>query len=127
MIEDLIKRFWECMDKQKWEDIYFYFLPSANIYWPNTNERFSVDEFVTVNSKYPGAWNIRIERVEKALNVIITVAKVSLAGGGEAFHATSFFELSDDGKKIAALSEYWGNDGTPPEWRAKLKLGSRVQ
>lgn len=102
-------------------------MPSANIYWPNTNERFSVDEFVKVNSKYPGAWNILIERVEKTRNGIITVIKVSPAGGGTVFHATSFFELSDDGEKIAALSEYWGDDGAPPEWRAKLKLGSPVQ
>lgn len=69
---------WNDMDKQNWNNIHIYFDDGAVINWYNTNERFSVEEFIRVNAEYPGDWNIEIERLECMANLVISVVKVQL-------------------------------------------------
>lgn len=100
---------WNDIDKQNWDNIRSYFEDEAIINWNNTNERFTVEEFIKVNSEYPGDWNINIERLECIDKLVISVVRVQLKNENISVHATSFFEFSDD--KIKVLNEYWGDDG----------------
>lgn len=42
-----------------------FFNEDAYIDWHNTNERFTVDEFIEVNCTYPDKWGGEVERVEQ--------------------------------------------------------------
>ena len=39
-------------------------------------------------------------------------------------HVTSFIKLKDD--KIAAMDEYWADDGEAPAWRQEMKIGRKI-
>ncbi|WP_242830614.1 hypothetical protein [Desulfitobacterium hafniense] len=41
------------------------------------------------------------------------------------FHVASFFEMSED--KIKVLDEYWGDDGTAPQWRIDKNIGKPIR
>ena len=45
------------------EALRLFFLEDAVIRWHNTNEAFTVDEFIRANCEYPGRWTGEIERV----------------------------------------------------------------
>lgn len=122
-----VKAFWACMDQQRWDDLPGFFAPAATIFWPNTNEKFTVQDFVSANKHYPGRWHIAIERIEQTPSTIITVVKVSLAQGDASFHATSFFDFAAGEEKIVRLHEYWGDDGAPPAWRTAMHIGSSIE
>jgi len=107
---------WTEMDRQNWGNIHKYFEDTAIINWNNTKESFNVEEFVRVNSAYPGDWSITIERLEGIDNLVISVVKVQLKKDDVSFRATSFFEFNNG--KIKLLNEYWGDVGNPPEWRS---------
>jgi len=36
----------------------------------------------------------------------------------------SFIKVKDD--KIIAMDEYWGDDGSPPQWRLEKKLRTKI-
>ena len=61
--KSIIMALWAAMNKQNWQKISDYFCSDATIFWNNTNEKFSVSEFVEVNSSYPGNWKIQVERL----------------------------------------------------------------
>ncbi len=46
------------------------------ITWPNTNERFSLEEFLRANCEYPGTWDGTVERIEQMGPCIITAVHV---------------------------------------------------
>ena len=53
-----------------------YFHENAVIRWHNTNEEFTLNEFIQANCEYPGKWDGKIERIERIDQVIITVTHV---------------------------------------------------
>lgn len=112
------------MDKQNWNNIHKYFDDEAIINWNNTNEKFSLAEYVRANCEYPGDWSIKIERLECVGNLVITVVKVQLKNDDVSFHGTSFFEFNND--KIKLLNEYWGDDGKAPQWRIDKQIGKPI-
>ena len=123
--KDQVTSLWEDMDKQNWDKLYGYFHDEAIIKWNNTNEQFNVREFVRANSEYPGAWSIKVERLECIGNLVVSVVLVQLKEDDLSFHATSFFEFSKD--KIKALNEYWGEDGKAPQWRIDKGIGKPIR
>lgn len=52
------------------------FHPKAKVRFHNTNEEFTVDEFIEINYEYPGSWNGVIERIEKIGRIQIIVVQV---------------------------------------------------
>ena len=122
--EQSVQALWNSINKQDWAALPAYFTDSAVIHWHNTNERFTVREFVLANSQYPGRWRIAIEKLLSVADTVISVVKVGLADGGAAFHAVSFFQFQEG--KIAVLDEYWGDDGLPPQWRADMGIGKAI-
>jgi len=100
--------------------------------WANTNEYFTVDEYIRANCEYPGEWKGRVEDVQCCSRFhdyqrIIVVAKV-WDRDGNASRAVSFIELGDTEEElIQSMAEYWGDVGEPPRWRRDLGIGSAVQ
>ena len=125
------------MNKKQWLDTYWkavagqeatvaqYFSPDAVINWHNTDECFTVEEFIIANCHYPGKWDGVVERLEEIGEVTVTVTHVWEVEKKISFHVTSFFTWQQD--KILRLDEYWGDDGQPPEWRREMKIGKPIK
>lgn len=119
-----IRQFWADVLGQDAAAIRAYFAPDAWVNWHNTNEHFTVEEFIRANCEYPGCWDGEIERMISAENQIITATHVYSRDNKLHFHVTSFFRIVDG--KIASIDEYWGDDGPAPQWRQALHIGSRI-
>jgi hypothetical protein len=122
--KQIIINYWQEINNKNWQELNKYFADNAVINWYNTNETFTVNEFITVNHEYPGNWEIIIERLEQSSDTVISAVKVFSEEDGDSFHATSFFQFRDD--KINILDEYWGDDGNPPKWRIDKKIGKII-
>ena len=119
-----IEGYWRDTLRQDAKAMRAYFHDNAWIKWHNTNELFNVEEFIRANCEYPGSWDGEIERAEQAGNLLITAARVWSADWMLSFHVTSFIQIRDG--KITALDEYWGDDGTAPQWRQEMKIGRPI-
>ncbi len=109
---------------QNAEALRTYFCSDACIRWNNTNEQFTLEEYIIANCEYPGSWLGEVERIELMGDLAITVSRVWSPDSGASHHATSFFEFKED--KIAVLSEYWGDDGVAPQWRLDKHIGCPI-
>ena len=121
----MIKEFWKAIVQQKPDEIRSYFKEMAIIRWHNTNEEFTLEEFIKVNCEYPGNWNGEIEKIEKNEDTIILACRVFTIDNIESFHVVSFIYLEDN--LIIEMDEYWSDDGLAPEWRKKMKIGKRIR
>ena len=127
-----IYAFFDAVVKQDAVRLRSFFEPDATIVWVNTNEVFTVDEYIRANCEYPGDWRGRIEDVQCYLcfhdyNRITVVAKV-WDGKNNASRVVSFIELGNtENELIQSMVEYWGDVGEPPEWRQKLAIGRRYR
>lgn len=114
-----IHAYWRATLAQRADEMREFFMPDAVISWHNTNESFTVGEYIRANCEYPNEWSGEIERIEQIGDLLITVTHVFTVAGDLSFHAVSFIKMRDD--KIAQIDEYWGDDGEAPEWRLALK------
>ena len=120
-----IQHFWEVTLQQNADAMKEFFTSNAWVKWHNTNELFTVEEFIQANCEYPNQWDGDIERMEKIDDLIITVVHVFSTNQPLSFHVTSFIKLKDD--KITSIDEYWGDDGKAPQWRLDKKIGSPIR
>ncbi len=120
-----IENYWDAVLRQKEDEIREYFDVDAIIRWHNTNEQFTLEDFIVANCEYPGSWYGEIERIEKVNDLIITVTHVYTIDTSMSFHVTSFFRIIDD--KIISIDEYWGDDGIAPQWRLDKKIGTKIK
>ena len=67
---------------------------------------------------------MKIERIETADSLVITVTHVYPKDRTASFHVTSFFHMEDD--KIKSADEYWAEDGEAPAWRKQMGIGKPV-
>ncbi len=123
--KQIILEFWQDVANQNANNLQSYFLSNATIKWHNTNEQFSVEEYIRANCEYQGDWCGEVERIELVGNLGITATRVWLLDNSASFHATSFFEFVDD--KIISLNEYWGDDGVAPKWRLDKEIGKPIK
>ncbi|MDO4721368.1 MAG: nuclear transport factor 2 family protein [Peptostreptococcaceae bacterium] len=120
-----IKDFWRAVVEQNPEKLRRFFKETATVSWHNTNEQFTVDEFIRANCEYPGQWDGEVERIEELGDRIITVTRVFSRESSVSVHATSFISVEDG--KIASIDEYWGDDGDAPQWRADMRIGRKIK
>lgn len=123
--EELLILFWKDVAGQNATALKDYFTPTAYIRWNDTNEEFSVEEYIIANCEYPGDWSGKVERIELIGDLAITVTRVWLSDNSASFHVVSFFEFRED--KIAVLNEYWGEDGSVPQWRLDKHIGRPIK
>ena len=120
-----IHKYWKAVLDQNEQAIKTYFHENAYVNWHNSNEHFTVDEFVQANCEYPGEWDGEIERIEQINDVIITVVYVFTKDKSMSFHVTSFIKVADE--KIIAVDEYWGDDTEAPQWRQDKHIGIKIK
>lgn len=101
-----------------------YFAPNARVLWHNTNECFTVKEFICANCEYPGCWEGKIEQLLPVQDGWVLAARVWEKGKKLSFHVVSFVKI--EGEKIIQIDEYWGDDGLPPQWRMDKKIGTTI-
>ena len=120
-----IYKFWSAVLVQDPDAMRTFFHPDAYINWHNTNEHFTLEEFIRANCEYPGDWDGEVERVLTTDTHIITATHVYPKDKSLSFHVTSFIRMKAG--KIASIDEYWGDDGPAPKWRQELHIGSPIQ
>lgn len=89
-----IKAFWDAVLRQDADVIREYFHPDAWVNWHNTNEHFTVEEFIRANCEYPGEWDGEVEQIITTDTHIITATHVYNKDGSMSCHATSFIWVS---------------------------------
>ena len=120
-----IYRYWQACTDQQREELRTFFHKDATILWHNTNECFTLEEFICANCDYPGSWQGEVKRVDEIAGGLVTAVHIySKTDITVSFHVTSFFHIEND--KIVFLDEYWGDDGEPPTWRQKKKIGKPI-
>ena len=100
-----------------------FFLPDAIIRWHDSNEEFTVPEYIRANCEYPGAWGGQLQRVEATDSGVAMVTKIF--SDEMTVLVTAFVTLT--GGKISLLDEYYCdyNDDTP-QWRKDMKIGRAI-
>ncbi len=116
--------FWHAVLKQDAGAIRTFFHPEAHVRWHNTNEDFTVEEFIRANCEYPGVWDGKIERIETNGSLTVTATHVHSVDHTLSFHVVSFIRIEDG--KIISVDEYWGDDGTAPQWRLDKHIGKTI-
>ena len=120
-----LARYWQAVLRQDAAELRRFFHPEAWVNWHNTNEHFTVEEFIRANCEYPGEWDGEIQRIVETDDLLITAVHVFSKDRSLSFHVTSFLLVREG--KIAALDEYWGDDGPPPRWRKEKKIGGPIR
>ena len=100
-----------------------FFVPDAVICWHDSNEQFSVEEYIRANCEYPGNWSGEIQRVDKIDGGMAIVTKIS--SGDFATFVSAFIKL--DSGKISRLDEYYADYNEEiPDWRRKMNIGKPI-
>ena len=50
----ILAAFWRAVAAQEKDPLREFFAEGAEVLWPNTNERFAVEEYLRANCEYPG-------------------------------------------------------------------------
>ena len=121
--QKLLYRFWQVVAKQDAGALPDYFTSDAQIRWHNSNELFTVPEFVRANCEYPGNWEGQVEQLEIHPDGkrAMTITRVWSTEENTVCRAVSFFAFV--GEKIACLDEFWGDVGPAPQWRQEMQIG----
>lgn len=120
-----IHKFISAVLRQDAAEIRTFFHEDAYINWHNTNEHFTVEEYIRANCEYPGSWAGEIEKTVQAQDVLAAAIHVYSTDHKISCHCTSFIQLKDD--KIVGMDEYWGDDGEVPHWRKEKQIGTPIR
>ncbi len=116
---DLVRRYWECMAQQRYQDLAQILSEDVEVLWPNTKERFvGADGFIAVNCQYPGTWQAALDVLETWGQQVVTVARVF--SGEDSLHVISWFRVGDG--RIVQIKEFFADDMEPPDWRQALDV-----
>lgn len=120
-----VQSFWHAVLAQDEKALRTFFHPDAWVEWPCSNEHFSLTEYLRANCEYPGAWDGEVERVVETPEGMITAVRVFSKENGASLHVVSFLRLKEG--RIAAMTEYWGDDAPAPAWRQQMNIGSAIK
>lgn len=118
-----LQTYWNVTLAQQAEHMRPFFDQNASILWHNTNECFTVEEYIRANCEYPGDWQGSIISCFPIEQGFITITHVY--GEGVSFHVTSIFTCVKE--SILKLEEYWSEDGKAPDWRRALHIGTTIK
>jgi ketosteroid isomerase-like protein len=84
--------------------------------WPQSNERIrGRDNFVALNSNYPGRWAAEVKQVIVEGNR--AASEVALTWEGQTVVVVSFYEMRNG--TIYNEVDYWPESYAAPDWRAR--------
>lgn len=119
-----MQQFWRAVLEQDAKALSAFFHQDAWVEWPCSNERFTLDEYLRANCEYPGRWDGRLEKTVQTQDGVITAVRVFPQDHSASYHVVSFICMKAG--KIASMTEYWADDGPPPEWRQRMKIGRPI-
>ena len=122
VIDFPVGHFIQAVTTQNAEALTSFFEPDAKIYWHDSNEQFTVPEYIQANCKYPGNWTSEIVRVEKIEDGAAIVTKLV---SDESTHLVTAFAKLAKGK-ITRLDEYYSDCNEAPAWRKEMKIGKPI-
>lgn len=109
--EHALRRLWELIDSQRWDDLGEVLDPSVEVTYVHTGETFDLEGFVQINAEYPGTW--RAEMLDLVANADRCVTHTRVSDGDETYHVASFAQVRDG--VIAEMVELWtDSDAEPP-------------
>lgn len=73
-----------------------------------SNEQFTLDEFLIANGDYPGNWQGTISRLLKTDSQVITLTDINSPDFKKSYVVPSIFSFKDN--KINKLDEYWAEN-----------------
>ncbi len=116
---EIVRQLWEAMQRRDWAEAAMLVAPSADVWWPVTNERFTGETYVAMNQAYPEGWTIRIEDV--LAHGKRAAARVAVDQGGERYWCFGFYSV--DAGRISSAVESWvaGGSESPPDWRKRFR------
>ena len=125
--QKLLLRYWQHIAAQDAVALRAYFTPEAQIRWHNSNELFTVPEFIRANCEYPGRWAGEVEQLEEHPDGkrAMTITRVWEEDEKLLFRVVSFFAFVGD--KIACLDEFWADVGPAPVWRQEMHIGKPLK
>lgn len=107
---------WERISQARFDELPVLFNDDAEISLPNTRETFeSLSRFIAFIKAYPGSWQAEVIRVCPCGASAVSITKVSSRGKALSFYVTSYYEFRNG--KVQNMEEYWGENGSPPDWR----------
>ncbi|MFR5526920.1 MAG: hypothetical protein ACLTJG_18715 [[Clostridium] innocuum] len=76
-MQSIVHAYWNAIHELRFQDVRELFCDTAEITWPNTEEVFTLDEFIAVNEAYPGEWE---EEVLKCTNRDMIISETMVKG-----------------------------------------------
>jgi len=119
-------KFLQDVVSKKAETIRGYFAEGAVICWHDSNEQFTLDEFIKANCEYPSIWRCEIERIEKFEKGFVVAAQMDHPQDGFYVKYVSFIELNSD-EKVQRLDEYFVAIEEIPQWRRDMNVGRSIK
>jgi len=119
-------KFLQDVVSKKAETIRGYFAEGAVICWHDSNEQFTLDEFIKANCEYPSIWRCEIERIEKFEKGFVVAAQMDHPQDGFYVKYVSFIELNSD-EKVQRLDEYFVAIEEIPQWRRDMNVGQPIK
>lgn len=119
-----ITQLWDLFSNQKWDESKSLFHKEFTAYWPQSDERFiGADNYVGMNREYPGSHRAEIRHLVEYDQLVVCTAFISAADTGQTAFVSSYFEFKEG--KIYRATEYWGNQYSAPESRAKWRSANK--
>lgn len=123
-MESIVQQFWKHIDNAAFDRLYEIMHPEAVVWLPNTHEVFKGSrKYVEFNQKYPDRWHARVQNLFRSGQTIISIVLIYNADHSMSFYVTSLFRFSED--RIIEITEYWGDNGEPPQWRLDENFSER--
>jgi len=114
------QKFISAVAKQDAKALQAFFTPEAIIRWHDSNEQFTVAEYIQANCEYPDTWSGEVVHTAKTKGGMIIVSKIFSCSA--TVHVTSVLQLTNG--KISHADEYYAdyNDDIP-QWRKEMNIG----
>ena len=103
---ELVSKYWSCIKEQRWDDARDDSADEFDAYWPQSNEKFTRDNFIEMNRTYPGTHEIQVQNqwgehdqwdhVDTIVTEVHIKSETPEGKEVEPF-ALSIFEVEDDG------------------------------
>ena len=122
----ILFRFWQHVASQNAETLREYFTADAEVRWHNSNECFTVSEYIRANCEYPGNWKGEVEQMELHPDGqrAMTITRVWSKDESILCRVVSFFAFA--GEKIACMDEFWADITPAPDWRQTMCIGKPI-
>jgi hypothetical protein len=111
---DLIRKFWQLFNDQKWDTAGELLHTNFQALWPQSREKMTAKNFIEMNRHYPGYHKIEVIHAFETGYKVLTTVWIEADTGQKTF-ANSIFDIQDG--KILKVEEYWAEPYPAPESR----------